>query len=220
MVEQPPLLKASLQGIIPDASLQIQALSLVPEIRLALIDQTYPQHALDDEAIQRIMENPLYWVFCWASGQVLARYILDHPGLVAGRRVVDFGAGSGVVAIAAALAGAREVIACDLDPVARTACGYNAALNGVTLATSADFESLDVPLDVILVADVLYDRDNLFWLDRFVERAAAVIVADSRVRDFDVPPYRAVGSAESHTQPDLDESPEFRRVTLYGAGLI
>lgn len=208
---------STLQGIIPQATLVNQRLPQVPDITLALIDSSYPQHALDDASVRRIMDHPLYWVFCWASGQVLARYLLDNPELVAGKRVLDFGAGSGVAAIAAAKAGATQVIACDIDEAALLACQHNASLNGVQLELLSDFEQLEQEVDVILVADVLYDRSNLEWLDRFTALARTVLVADSRVRDFDVPPFKVMGSMDSSTIPDLDESSEFGRVSLYVA---
>ena len=80
-------------------------------------------------------ESAPFWAFCWASGQLLARYVLDHPELVRGRRVLDFGCGSGVVAIAAALAGAESAVACDCDPLALEAARANAALNGVAVTS-------------------------------------------------------------------------------------
>jgi len=208
-------LATAVQRIIPAGSLRIQTLRDVPEIQLHLIDDTYPQHALDNGAIEVIMNQPLYWVFCWASGQVLARYLLDYSELVRGKRVLDFGAGSGVVAIAAALAGASEVIACDNDPLALKACELNAHLNGVNLTLVGDFYAVDDDLDLIVVADVLYDRENLPWMNRLAARAPHVMVADSRVKDFSVPPYNAIGCFESDTMPDLDESAAFRQVTLY-----
>lgn len=211
------LLRASLQQILPGATLQEQCLPASPAVRLLLLREDYPQDELDPEAVQRAMDNPLYWVFCWASGQVLARYLLAHPERVAGRRVLDFGCGSGVAAIAAALAGAAEVIACDIDPLALAATRANAALNGVALTLADDFHAVEGRLDLIIVADVLYDRANLDWLGCFVERAGEVLVADSRVRDFDFPPYRQIAREQSSTLPDLDESVEFRDVRIYVA---
>ena len=161
------------------------------------------------------MENPLYWVFCWASGQVLARFLLDNPQLVRGKRVLDFGCGSGVVAIAAGLAGAREVLACDIDSLALAATRFNAQLNGVELQLADDYFAVDGDIDLIIVADVLYDRENFSWLQRFVERAPQVLIADSRVKNFDHPPYSQIDRRESCTLPDLDESPEFRDVRIY-----
>jgi predicted nicotinamide N-methyase len=174
--------------------------------------------ALDAEAAKRVMDNPLYWVFSWESGQVLADYLLDYPELVRGQRVLDFGSGSGVVALAAALAGAREVIACDCDPLARRAIAHNAALNGVRLESCEDFADYTGDLDLILAADVLYDRDNLPWLDRFAARAPAVLVADSRLRDFSAPGYSRVLQRECTTVPDVGESREFNQVSLYACG--
>lgn len=153
--------------------------------------------------------------FCWASGQVLARYILDNPRWVKGKRVLDFGCGSGVVAVAAALAGAEEVIACDIDPLAIEATRINAQLNNVSLTLSDDYFEIAGDIDMIIVADVLYDRENFVWLQRFLRRAPRVLIADSRVKDFDHPPYRLIDQRESYTMPDLDESAEFRDVRIY-----
>jgi predicted nicotinamide N-methyase len=164
------------------------------------------------------MDNPLYWVFCWASGQVLAKLLLERPRWVQGKRVLDFGCGSGVVAIAAAMAGAREVIACDIDPLALRATRLNAGLNGVSLTLAQDFFEVRGDVDLVIVADVLYDRANLPWLARFTARAPRVLLADSRIRDFSHPPYREIARHSSCTLPDLDESPEFREVRVYLAG--
>lgn len=210
-------LQQHLEGIIPGARLDVTTLPDCPTLRLLLLNGDYPQGALDSEALARVMDNPLYWVFCWASGQVLAEYLLSHPHQVEGKRVLDFGCGSGVVAVAAALAGAREVIACDNDALALAATACNAQLNGVDLVPATDFAAIEGHVDLLIAADVLYDRENLPWLERFVERAPQVLVADSRLKDFDFPPYREVARHESCTIPDLDESAEFREVRIYRA---
>lgn len=205
----------ALRHILPDARLEEIALPATPAVRLLLLEGNYPQGELSPEAVQRVMDNPLYWVFCWASGQVLARFLLEQPDRVRGRRVLDFGCGSGVVAIAAALAGAREVIACDIDPLALAATRSNARRNGVTVTITDDFFGIEGDIDLIIVADVLYDRTNFAWLQRFIERSDRVLIADSRVKDFDHPPYRQVARHSSCTLPDLDESAEFRDVRIY-----
>uniref|UniRef100_UPI00035F3E59 50S ribosomal protein L11 methyltransferase n=1 Tax=Stutzerimonas stutzeri TaxID=316 RepID=UPI00035F3E59 len=127
------------------------------------------------------------------------------------------GAGSGVAAIAAAKAGAAEVVACDLDPLALAACRANAELNGVQLNYSDDFFAEADRYDLIIVADVLYDRANLPLLDEFLSRGQVALVADSRVRDFQHPLYQRLDILDACTWPDLAEPAEFRRVSLYQA---
>jgi predicted nicotinamide N-methyase len=201
--------------ILPTARIEVLQLDNGTGIELYLMNEDYPQGELPQEAALQLMEQPYYWAFCWASGLVLSQYIMANPELVKGKRVVDFGCGSGVVAIAAAKAGAAEVIACDIDPVAQIATRENAALNGVELVFSDDFDDIDGHVDIIIVADVLYDRDNFPWLSRFVERADDVLIADSRVKNFDFPPYQQIDRCDGCTMPDLDESAEFRDVRLY-----
>jgi len=201
--------------ILPTARIETLPLNNGTGIELYLMNEDYPQGQLPQEAALQLMEQPYYWAFCWASGLVLSQYIVDNPELVRGRRVVDFGCGSGVVAIAAAKAGAAEVIACDIDPVAQAATRENAELNNVELVISDDFDNIDGHVDIIIVADVLYDRDNFPWLQRFVERADDVLIADSRVKNFDHPPYQQIARCDGCTMPDLDESAEFRDVRLY-----
>ena len=214
-MSEPHSLQQHLQGIIPAGRLDVTCLPDCPDICLFLLNEDYPQGELDSPAVQRVMDNPLYWVFCWASGQVLAQFLLQNPQQVAGKRVVDFGCGSGVVAVAAALAGAREVIACDNDPLALAAATHNAQLNDVTLTMAPDYDLIEGAVDLIIAADVLYDRDNLPWLQIFAKHAPQALIADSRVKDFDYPPYRQIESRASCTVPDLDESAEFRDVRIY-----
>ena len=208
-------LSRRLSAVIPNAALEVVALPEVPRIRLALLQESYPQHSLDSDTVVSIMNTPMYWAFCWASGQVLARFIMDNPQYVKGRRVLDFGAGSGVVAVAAAIAGARSVVVCDTDPLALLACTCNAELNGVVLEYASSLDSYSGEIDIILASDVLYDRANLSWLQVFLNRAPSVLVADSRVRDFSAENYQLLSANSSYTFPDLDESQEFRRVKVY-----
>lgn len=204
-----------LQQALPSARLELQSLPLVPELELLLINADFSNASLTPDETARVLDYPAYWAFCWASGQVVARWLLDRPALVAGRRVLDFGCGSGVAGIAAARAGAAEVIACDIDQDALLAAQANAARNGVELTFADDFDAIAGDIDLLLAADVLYDRANLSWLERFTHRASAVLVGDSRVRDFAFPGYRYLGQMTATTVPDLDEFDEFGRVNLY-----
>jgi len=209
-------LQQALGELLGDARLVATALPGT-DIRLWLMDGDNMDRAFSPEETRRILHEPPYWSFCWASGLAMARYLAEQPHWVAGKHVLDFGAGSGVAAIAAARAGAAEVVACDLDPLALDACRANAELNGVSLGYSADFFSEDDRFDLILVADVLYDRANLPLLDHFLSRGRQALVADSRVRDFNHPVYRPLGQLHACTLPDLAEPHEFRDVSLYHA---
>jgi predicted nicotinamide N-methyase len=209
-------LQAALSELLGDAQLVTDALPGT-DLKLWLIDANNMDRAFSPEETRRILEDPPYWSFCWASGLALARFLAEQPHWVAGKRVLDFGAGSGVAGIAAMKAGAFEVVACDLDPLAIEACRANAELNGVTLEYSGDFFAEEDRFDLILVADVLYDRANLPLLDQFLSRGKQALVADSRVRDFQHPLYERLGILEALTLPDLAEPWEFRRVSLYHA---
>ena len=211
-------LEGKLRRVLGSARLDAVPLPGCQELSLYLLNADFSSEALTPEECEAAMHMPCYWIFCWASGQVLARYILDHPALVRGRAVVDFGAGSGVVAIACALAGARVVYACDVDEDSRLACAVNASLNGVTLHPVATLDEIPEPVDLLTVADVLYDRDNLPLLPCFLAAAPRVLLADSRLREMPDPAYRRLGEWPSATWPDLDEHAEFRRVRVYAAG--
>ncbi|WP_458128592.1 class I SAM-dependent methyltransferase [Pseudomonas sp. Z2-11] len=215
-MKAPQHLQNALVELLGDARLVSCALPGT-DLALWLIDGENMDRAFSPEETRRILHEPPYWSFCWASGLALARYLAEHPQWVEGKRVLDFGAGSGVAGIAAIKAGAREVVACDLDPLALAASRANAALNGVELNYSADFFAEADCFDLILVADVLYDRANLPLLDQFLSRGREALVADSRVRDFQHPLYRHIEMLEAMTLPDLAEPEEFRHVSLYHA---
>lgn len=212
----PPHLQAALSELLGDARLVAEPLPGT-DLKLWLIDALNMDRAFNPQETCRILEDPPYWSFCWASGLALARFLAAQPHRVKGKRVLDFGAGSGVAGIAAMRAGALEVVACDLDPVAIQSCKANAKLNGVTLGYSTDFFAEADCFDLILAADVLYDRANLPLLDQFLTRGKEVLVADSRVRDFQHPAYERLGILDALTLPDLAEPWEFRRVSLYHA---
>src|SRR6476659_6873432 len=109
-----------------------------PELWLYMADDVTPIWRMTEEALEAIGLPPPFWAFAWAGGQALARYLLDHPEIVADREVLDFGSGSGLVAIAAAKAGAARVTAADIDPFAAAAIALNAALNGAPVSVITD----------------------------------------------------------------------------------
>ena len=209
-------LQQSLGELLGDAQLVITDLPDTA-LKLWLIDAHNMDRAFTPDETRRILYEPPYWAFCWASGLALARFLADRPHWVKGKRVLDFGAGSGVAGIAAARAGALEVVACDLDPLALAACRANAQLNDVQLGYCSNFFAEVDRFDLILVADVLYDRENLPLLDHFLTRGQEALVADSRVRDFKHPLYRPLEMLKALTLPDLAEPHEFRNVSLYHA---
>ena len=139
----PEHLLDALHDVIPNCELLAQQLPETP-ISLWLIPPVFPTDKLDDEVIRRIWNDTPYWIFCWASGLAMAQWLLAEPQQVKDKVVLDFGAGSGVVAIAAKMAGAKRVICCDIDQVSLDACRVNAELNDVVdEATPSPLEFLD-----------------------------------------------------------------------------
>jgi predicted nicotinamide N-methyase len=137
----------------------LMAPPLVPEIKLHLATEVVPLWHATEEELARIGMPPPYWAFAWAGGQALARYVLDHPGMVHGKRVLDIGAGSGLVGLAAARAGAASVLAADIDAFACAAIRLNAAANSCNIAvTQEDLIGAPGAWDVILVGDLFYER--------------------------------------------------------------
>jgi len=159
-----------------------------PSLRLALINADFPTGPLPPEVMHAVVAEPAYWAFCWGSGQALARYLFREPHIVANKRVLDLGSGSGVAGIAAALVGAANVIACDTDKDAQLATLHNASLNGVPIKLVDDF-TREPPFDVVLMADVLYDRSNLPLLKLAQQAAHSVWVADSRISELSEPGF-------------------------------
>ncbi len=152
---------------------RLAAVPLVPEVRLRQAEEAFGLWERTEESRGRALPPP-FWAFPWAGGQALARYVLDHPALVAGRRVLDLASGSGLVAVAAAKAGARQVRAVDIDPLAVAAVRLNAAENGVTVAVvPGDVLAGEAGADVVLAGDVCYEREFAGRAVRFLRRAAA-----------------------------------------------
>lgn len=162
----------------------VSAPPLVPEIRLHLATEITPIWQATEDTLARSGLPPPYWAFAWAGGQALARFLLDHPERVAGRSVLDFGAGSGLVAIAAAKAGAASVLAAEIDDFAAAAIAANAALNDVSiLVTMADVLETVVPQwEIVTAGDVCYERPMAervtAWLRGLAARGVLVLLGD------------------------------------------
>jgi predicted nicotinamide N-methyase len=174
-------------AVIVRSTAVLSPVPLVPEIVLHQAAEPISAWEHTEEALGRAGLPPPYWAFAWPGGQALARYLLGHPGAVQGRRVLDIAAGSGLAAIAAALAGAADVVAWDVDPLAVAAIALNAAANGVPVtARVADLLAAGDDgwpgADVVLAADAFYQRELAERVMGFAGRAraagAAVLAAD------------------------------------------
>ncbi len=146
---------------------------LVPEIRLHLATGVTPLWEATEAVLARQGLPPPYWAFAWPGGQALARYVLDHPAALRDRTVLDIGAGSGLLAVAAAMAGAARAIAADTDPFAAAAIALNAAANCVTVAVETGDVIGGAGADVILAGDMCYERPLAERLTRWLRGHAA-----------------------------------------------
>jgi predicted nicotinamide N-methyase len=183
----------------------------VPELQAYLAEEPIAlwEHTERDAGAE---QPPPFWAFAWAGGQAVARYILDNPDVVRGKHVLDVAAGSGVVAIAAARAGAARVRAVEIDPLAVEAIRLNAVANDVTIAATVE-DVLDTEgddADIVFAGDVFYSREMtgrmLGYLKRMTARGATAIVGDpgraylpraelTRVAEYDVPVVESLEDA-------------------------
>ena len=166
------------------ANTRLIAPPLVPEIKLHLAEESVPIWQKTEEELGEMNVPPPYWAFAWAGGQALARYCLDNPHLVQGKRVLDLGSGSGLSAIAAIKAGASDVCANDIDAFSLAAIRLNAAANGVevTLSEHDLLSGPPGPFGVVLVGDLFYERSLSERVLAFIEAAhtngALVLIGD------------------------------------------
>jgi predicted nicotinamide N-methyase len=169
-------------ALLRDAT-RIQSAPLVPELRFHLACDTVEIWRKTEEALGQAGLPPPFWAFAWAGGQALARHLLDHAELVAGRTVFDFACGGAIAGVAAAKAGAARVEASEIDPFAVHAARTNAVLNGVQIvAEEADLVGEDRGWDVVLAGDVFYEGDGGArigaWLEGLAARGALVLIGD------------------------------------------
>jgi len=184
----------------------------VPEIQLHLADEAHQLWQKTEEELAAIGLPPPFWAFAWAGGQGLARHVLDNPHLVAGKRVLDFATGSGLVAIAACKAGAASVLAADIDPFCETAVALNASANAADISfTSEDLVGTDRDWEIVLAGDVFYEKpfaDRLIrWFTALTLRGAQIYVGDpgrsylpkeqlQKLAVYEVPVTRALEDAD------------------------
>jgi predicted nicotinamide N-methyase len=192
---------------------------LVPEIRLHLATEVVQLWRKTEEELEREGIPPPYWAFAWAGGQALARYVLDHDACVTGKRVLDFGSGSGLVAIAAAKAGAADVLAADIDAFAGAAVAMNAHTNGVTVQITRD-DMIGKPCawDTILVGDMCYERPLaerlLAWLSDCARIGAVVLLGDPGRSYFPKAGIEKLNTYHVQTTRDLEDR-EIRETSVY-----
>ena len=203
------------------ANTRLQAVPHAPEISLWLADEVTPIWRLTEEELGEMGLPPPFWAFAWAGGQGLARWLLDHPEEVAGKRVLDFAAGSGLVGIAAMKAGAASALCADIDPFCGAAVALNAAANGVALNAGAnsvspsftDADLLDVPppdVEVVCAGDVFYEKPMaervLAWLGAAADRGARVLVGDPLRTYFPKSGLDLLAEYEVPTTRELEDS--------------
>ncbi|HLJ05297.1 MAG TPA: 50S ribosomal protein L11 methyltransferase [Acetobacteraceae bacterium] len=192
---------------------------LVPEITLRLATEITPIWQAAESWCHSNNAEPPFWAFAWPGGQALARYILDHPAAVTGRRILDFAAGCGIAAIAAVRAGAASAEAAEIDPLARAALSLNAAANGTTLSLpTGDVVGAPNRWDLILCGDVCYEAPMtsriLPWL-RALATEAQVWIADPGRAYLPRDGLTPFATYAVPTSLELEDRTE-REVTLYG----
>ncbi|MFD1331754.1 class I SAM-dependent methyltransferase [Methylopila musalis] len=202
------------------ANTRLRPVPHAPEIALHVADEAVPLWTRTEEELEAIGLPPPFWAFAWAGGQGLARHLLDEPALVAGRRVLDMGAGSGLVAIAAMKAGAAHALAADIDRFALAAIGLNAEANGVAVETCGD-DLIGGPrpeVDLVTVGDLFYERDLaerlLGWLDGFLARGVPVLVGDPGRSYLPRPRLLALADYAVPVTRELEDA-EVKRVTVF-----
>jgi predicted nicotinamide N-methyase len=190
-----------------------------PELLLHVADDSTALWQKTEEDLGAIGLPPPFWAFAWAGGQALARFLLDNPGVVTGRHVLDFGCGSGLVAIAAARCGASRVEAADIDAFACAAVPINAAANGVSVvARCEDLVGRDEGWACVLAGDVCYERDmaarTIPWLHGLTRRGAMVLIGDPGRSYLPSERLECLATYAVPTTRDLEDS-EVKRTSVW-----
>ena len=182
-------------------------------LHLYLLQESIADQNFSPEQVENIWANMPYWAFAWSSGRALARYILDNPALVQGRHICDFGAGSGIVAIAALKAGAKQAWACDIDEMSHLAAQQNAQLNGFSIECCKTLEEAK-GVDLIVVGDVLYDTRNHGLAQTLFAKECPVIWAESRAQT-KLSHYGPVAKYQGETHPNIGGFDEHQSIHIY-----
>jgi predicted nicotinamide N-methyase len=202
------------------ANTRLMPVPLVPEIRLHLAEESLPIWQKTEEELGQMNVPPPYWAFAWAGGQALARYLIDTPEVVAGRRVLDLGSGSGLTAIAARLAGAAQVLAADIDAFALAAIALNASANGVIVEASPGDPLASPPgaFDAVLAGDMFYERPlaerALVFLDAARNAGARVLVGDPGRSYFPKDRFRQLAAYAVPVTRELEDA-EIKRTAVW-----
>jgi len=202
---------AAQRGAFIRAHTRLTTVPHAPEISLYVADEATALWEKTEEELGALGLPPPFWAFAWAGGQALARYILDNPQIVRGKRVLDFAAGSGLVGIAAAKAGAARVESADIDPFALAAIPLNASANRVALIPrGTDLIGIQESWDVVFAGDICYERDLaarvITWLETLHRAGTTVLIGDpgraylpkrlTRLAEYSVPTTRVLEDAE------------------------
>lgn len=205
-----------LESQLPGAKLSFQSLPEIPEAEFLLIDPAFDDSQISTQQADQLGDDPPYWILCWASGRALVEAIFSGRVDVSDKVVVDFGAGAGVVAIAAAMNGAKQVYACEIDPVARCVITLNCERNGIdSLKLVSHLDQIHEPVDLVVAADVLYEARNLVFLDWFLGCCHDVIVADSRLKTFSHAGYVWQDTVSTTSFPDFREAKANNEVRFF-----
>jgi predicted nicotinamide N-methyase len=202
------------------ANTKLLAVPLVPEICLHLAEESLPIWENSERELEASNIPPPYWAFAWAGGQALARYILDHASLVAGRHVLDLGSGSGLAAIAAAKARAASVAAAEIDALAVAAITLNAIANGVTIMTIERdlLAAAQGSAEVLLVGDLFYERAlaerTLAYCEQARARRALVLVGDPQRSYFPRDRFQPLAEYSVPVTRELEDA-EIKRTAVW-----
>jgi predicted nicotinamide N-methyase len=204
------------------AATRLGPVAFVPELSMYQADDIYALWEQTERELGATGLPPPFWGVAWPGGQALARYLLDNPAVVAGRSVLDYGSGSGLVAIAAARAGAAPIIAAEPDLLARAAIELNAAANGVSVLTCTDDAAgLSPAASVVLAGDVWYEKELAdrvsAYLDLAVSRGAYVLTGDIGRTYFPRNRYHRVATYELPASIALEGRPALR-ASVFQAG--